>query len=322
MLWRDDPLSEWMGYPGSQWSGDLHSAVKRPVVTFAQFLDGLEAELGREGKINLYAIPMPDWWMPMPASELQRAEALYRRMAKARGTGTTMYQEAMLQWIALAQDEGSVPFWLEMLDLQVPREKVRYARRLRATAALAFLIVTLDSQPALEALLQAMRSHDPDVRTLAIYHLGRAYEDEEEEDGIRELPSVALQELSKIAVVDPDFEPRFQARVILRAAGLPPLLDVPGGAFSFRVRYWHDKRIYRTLELRSEQTLEDLHLAIYDALGWDEKDDPYEFFMNGELYDARYAFGGPPEVYAGIPVDLAILGELGLVFGQIGRAHV
>lgn len=62
---------------------------------------------------------------------------------------------------------------------------------------------------------------------------------------------------------------RFQARSVLRTAGQPVPMDNPGGVYAFKAKFVWAKRIYRTIELRSEQTLDDLHYAIQRAIKWD-----------------------------------------------------
>jgi shikimate kinase len=75
------------------------------------------------------------------------------------------------------------------------------------------------------------------------------------------------------------------------------------------------KSIYRVIELRSEQDLDDLHSAIQSAFHWDS-DHLYSFFMNGQRYDERYAFACPYEDDSPRSTDEAMIGELGLVVGH------
>ena len=65
-------------------------------------------------------------------------------------------------------------------------------------------------------------------------------------------------------------------------------------------------------ELRSEQTLDDLHYAIQRAINWDA-DHLYSFHMNGQRCDRRYAFACPYEDDRPPWTDEAVIGELGLV---------
>lgn len=45
-------------------------------------------------------------------------------------------------------------------------------------------------------------------------------------------------------------------------------------------------RVWRKIEMRADQTLEDLHFAIQEAYGWDT-DHLYSFFMSGKAWDRR-----------------------------------
>ena len=51
-------------------------------------------------------------------------------------------------------------------------------------------------------------------------------------------------------------------------------------------------RTWRKLELRADQTLEDLHFAIQDAFEWDA-DHMYSFFMSGKAWDTATEYAGP-----------------------------
>jgi hypothetical protein len=124
-----------------------------------------------------------------------------------------------------------------------------------------------------------------------------------------------LDELTGIAGGDPAFGPRFQALAVLRAAGRPVPPDNPGGVYTFKVKFKWAKRIYRTIELRSEQTLDDLHGAIQRAIRWDA-DHLYSFFVGGMARDGRYRFSCPYEEYSPPWTDEAVVGELGLTKGH------
>lgn len=72
------------------------------------------------------------------------------------------------------------------------------------------------------------------------------------------------------------------------------------------------KSLYRTIELRSDQTLEDLHLAIQQAIQWDN-DHLYSFYLNGVAHDERYRYSCPYEEDRPPWTDEAVIGQLGLV---------
>ena len=71
-------------------------------------------------------------------------------------------------------------------------------------------------------------------------------------------------------------------------------------------------RTWRKLELRADQTLEDLHFAIQDAFEWDA-DHMYSFFMSGKAWDTATEYAGPD-----VPPEDAWL----LEDGEIGALEV
>ena len=54
--------------------------------------------------------------------------------------------------------------------------------------------------------------------------------------------------------------------------------------YTFHVSLPGTGRVWRKIEMRADQTLEDLHFAIQDAYEWDA-DHLYSFFMSGEAWD-------------------------------------
>jgi hypothetical protein len=54
--------------------------------------------------------------------------------------------------------------------------------------------------------------------------------------------------------------------------------------FTFHVSLPGTGRVWRKIEIRADQTLEDLHYAIQDAFVWDS-DHMYSFFMSGKAWD-------------------------------------
>lgn len=140
-------------------------------------------------------------------------------------------------------------------------------------------------------------------------------EEGEEEEGEKEppkpLPPGIAALFTKIAATDKAFAPRFLARQALRGAAHPVPLDNANGAYAFKIKYKRDKGLYRTIELRSKQTLEQLHHAIQRSLQWDG-DHLYSFFMNGRRWDERYQFSSPWEDDAPFWADEARIGQLGL----------
>ena len=258
----------------------------------------------------------------LAAEDVPRAQVLCRRVTDAGGTGSRDILEALFSLISQAQEPVSVPFWVELLDYTRPRDQYAERRRTHALAGLARLVIRRDDPAALDALRKAMYHPRAEVRALAVHYLGRAVlyveddgqdKEHEKERPPRPLPPDVLAELNEIAVSDPAFGPRFQARGVLREAGQPAPMDNPDGVYAFKVTLrW--AKVSGTIELRAKQTLDDLHFAIQNAFRWDS-DHLYNFYMSGGE-DNRYAFACPYEEDRPPWTDEAIIGELGLVKGH------
>jgi len=261
---RDDPLREWLLWSKRSRPPEIvvqhQSAVQVALDRLAEFLDNPPSE-----RPNMSSVELQDWggMVGLAPADLVRAQELYRRVYVTGVTGSTLVQESLLNLIAGTEDPASIPFWLEILDFR-SRNVFAKKRRVLALAALAHLAIRRDVPAAYDALREAARHARPKVRALAVHYLGRAYLDAE-----RSIPDKVLADLADIAVRDTAFSPRFQARAVLRAAGRPVPMDNPGGVYAFKVKFMWAKRIYRTIELRSEQTLDDLHYAIQRAINWD-----------------------------------------------------
>lgn len=279
---NDDPLGNWLLYAGMQFPAvevrrvqdQLHDGLDK----LAAMLDDPDSKRRlTESGINMFVTA------PLPAQDVPRAQELYRRVYMAGGNGTNWVQEGLLGALALAADPDAVPFWVEVLELNKPREQFAPKRRELAVAGLAFLAIRRGEPAAYETLRAlAQRFPNPDVRALAGEYLKRAYR-----EASRPLPPEVLAEMQAIALEDTAFTPRFQARRFLQAVDAPLPLDNPGGAYAFKVKFKYAKRIYRTIELRSEQTLVDLNNAFQWAIGWDN-DHLYSFYMTGKRDDRRY----------------------------------
>jgi len=65
-----------------------------------------------------------------------------------------------------------------------------------------------------------------------------------------------------------------------------------GKAYLFRVVLKWARQVWRTIEVRGDQTLDDLHRAIQQAFGWDN-DHLYAFFMSGKRWDPATEYTDP-----------------------------
>ena len=73
--------------------------------------------------------------------------------------------------------------------------------------------------------------------------------------------------------------------------------------YTFHVSLPGTGRVWRKIEMRADQTLEDLHFAIQNAYEWDT-DHLYSFFMSGQAWDGSTEYR-LPEGYTpwGEPID-------------------
>ena len=305
----EEPLDDWLLF------ADMSKEFDRDMVYLAKAqkaLDRLTAFLDNPPTRGDLIDAMSEIWnwsypMELPPDDVTRAQELYRRVYNKGGKGSTYAQRGLLGLLACAQDTAVIPFWLEILEYKRERDRFTNRRRVRALAALALLAIGKNDPQSYETLWHLARHPNPDIRGQAVYYLGEAYQNPE-----RPLPPEAQANLTRIAAEDTAFEPRFQARSLLRAYDLPIPFDNPGGVYAFKTKFKWENRIYRTIELRSEQTLDDLHFAIQRSIHWDA-DHLYSFYMNGEKYDRRYAYACPYEDDHPPWTDDAIIGELGLV---------
>ncbi len=81
-------------------------------------------------------------------------------------------------------------------------------------------------------------------------------------------------------------------------------------AYAFRVALRWDREVWRVIEVRGDQTLDDLHGAIQHAFGWD-RDHLYAFFLSGKRWDPATEYADP-RVEDGRPADQGIIAALGL----------
>ncbi|NJN54083.1 MAG: plasmid pRiA4b ORF-3 family protein [Anaerolineae bacterium] len=262
----------------------------------------LAAQDTGEQRDGMLTDPLEEWlWdtpMPLPKEllNLQQTAAL----------------EDVQQLAALGKtaDLQLVDFWQETAVTTDPGNPFRHERLTMAIAALALIAIRHTNSHAIAFLRQLTYHPHPEVRELAIHYLGRSFT----ETG-RPLPIPILNEMSRIAQHDDIFAPRFQARRILQIAHAPIPLDNPGGVYDLKVMPLHNRRIYRTIAIRAEQTLRDLQRFIQHAFEWDNQH-LFSFYMNGRKYDGRYRFScayeenRPPWAYE------AIIGQLGLVMGH------
>jgi len=304
----DDPLEQWLFTDQMRGYDKMPAKSYKQTRTVLRRLSAiLDAPVSKKAKLTDSGISRWSMHVLDPA-DLSRACDLCRRLMARGGSGSTFVQEGLLEMIASTKDIASIPFWLEILDFNRPRDPFSETRRMYALAALARIALRHDVPERYGPLRTAVRHQNPEVRALAAYYLGRACL-----EGKNSPPPEVRAELKEIALRDPSFGPRFQARKVLQAAGEPAPLDYPRGMFLFKLALGGGSN-YRIIAVRSKQTLDDLHYGIQSAIHWDA-DHLYSFFMNGKRYDQRYAFACPYEDNPPFTTE-ATIGNLGLMLNH------
>ena len=80
--------------------------------------------------------------------------------------------------------------------------------------------------------------------------------------------------------------------------------------YTFRVSLPGHGRVWRKIEMRADQTLEDLHFAIQEAYGWGA-DHLYSFFMSGRAWDGESEYCLPEGCDPwGMPIEEPFEGEV------------
>jgi hypothetical protein len=152
----------------------------------------------------------------------------------------------------------------------VPRQKNGPERRAVALHGVAIL-ARGGKKEAEEYLLQHLSAATAELRAAAVRATCASFG--------KQLPSALRIAIESIAQSDTAFAPRFLARRALLAIGAKPIHDVPSGSYTFTAVLRRSNGIARTVELLSQQSLDDLARAVLDAFGWDT-DHLYCFYFD------------------------------------------
>ncbi len=303
---KQDPLQDWLRVlvrPSLAERSKMQTQLTQELIILKRWLD--TAATRRHGQMNEVIEPGFGTYYGFDRADFAQAQALYRRVVEMGGKGNQYVQEQLLIALAASEDPGLIPFWRDMIDFQPrPRDQFLARRRTLALASLALMAIQQNASDATLALRSLTHHAEPVVRADAIYYLAAVQRRAE-----GHLPVDIAGQMVDIAMHDSAFAPRFQARAVLRQHGLPVPFDFPGGVYELRVQL---ASAQRTLLARSENTLEELHLAIQDAFGWDA-DHLYCFFMNGQDVFDDYRIASPAEDEGPYWAQQIRLGELGLV---------
>ena len=240
-------------------------------------------------------------------TDLQQAQDAFLKIFEIGGKDANKVQESLLFLIGTSAKTESILFWVECVNLNKSRDMLRHHRQKMAIAALAYCAIKTKDSTVTRALHKLTHHHDPYVRAQAIYYLSRAYTEAE-----LPIPETVIADMTLVIKEDSNFEPRFQARRILRLANVPSNLDNVDGVYDLKVVLLSQPRNYRIISIRAEQSLKDLQRFIQHAFDWNN-DHLFSFYMNGRKYDDQYRYScayeeaRPPWAYE------VQLGELGLV---------
>jgi hypothetical protein len=224
--------------------------------------------------------------------DLEIAQELYCQVVQRGGNKISSLERNLLRLIATTFEPSTVPFWVNVLKLTRSSDKFRKQRKKIAVASLMLLVLVTRDKAAYDALVEISHGKDTIARNEALQCLSIIARETE-----YTLPEDFEQQLFRIATTARGFEARFYARQNLFANNMHIPLDNPGGVYVLRVSFWDDTEddtepaMYRTIAIRSEQTLEDLHDEIQVALGWDD-DHLYSFYLNGKKDRDVYEFYG------------------------------
>lgn len=329
----NDPLDKWM-YPTI-----FDIPAERMAMVQEKMIEGLnrltmwiekpnaKRDMAQETGLRSFFSIIP----PIP-NDFKRAQELLLKVVETGGSGSTDTQETLLSLIAVTANPESLPFWQEALNLKHKKDRFRKKRQQMTLAALALLAIKSNNEEAYQALNQATHHKTHEVRSQAIDYLARAYVDGgffDHEDGhipmstlrerydservfpIRPIPQAVIDDMTHLARKDRAFTVRFKAREFLRFANQALPIDNPDGVYAFKLKFIAEPAVTRTIEVRSDQTLEELQWGIQRAIDWDN-DHLYSFFMNNKLWDNDYAFNDPRAKDSPPWTDEIVIGDLGL----------
>jgi hypothetical protein len=310
---HDDPFDLWTdateSAAGAGLSREMNDRARAHLVALGKELDSAR-EAGRaptyKGHWSLLG-----GYAALPTGELPTAQELYLRVVEQGGLRNAEVQSALLSLVGRVAAVESLPFWREMLAMTIPRDQFSKRRKRYAVAALAWTLARRGEKRAFDLLLAALHAPDPDVRAMAAEHLGRALA----------LPKTkapkpaSIAALTQVATEEKASLPRLAARLALKDAGAPVPIDLPGGAYAFKVWLARNSSVFRVVELKSEQSFDDLHDVIQGAFDWDA-DHLYIFWLSGKSSDRQYELGHSElDEVRGYAHGVA-LGEAGLAKGH------
>ncbi len=307
-MFNDDPLTNWLTFqtfnvPAKR-IATIRAALRDNLITLTTYLK-TKPQKGDFSNLNLSTYYSGA--LGFSPADLEQAQDAYLHVVRLGGKSSRRIEEELLFLMGTTARVATIPYWQSLLDLQKTRDMMRTHRQQMALAAIAFCAIMTQDTAVYKTLHQLTHHDNPDIRAQAIYYLSRAYTEAE-----MPIPDNISTDMIIVAREDSHFEPRFQARRILRLADLSIPLDNPDGVYDLKVTLLAQPRTYRTISVRAQQTLADLQRFIQHAFDWDN-DHLFTFYMNGRKYDDQYRYScayeesRPPWAYE------VQIGQLGLV---------
>lgn len=230
----DDPLEQWLvisHYKGHKDVVAHHQAATRQGIDeLGAWLDSMqESKPGQPPRLHTWSSGA----IPPAQQDVEDTKTIYLRLLTISGAGLSFVEEELLGTLAATQDVANIPFWVQLLDLSRPRDRFAQRRRTIALAALAFVAMKQAEPAALAALRAAMHHSNPQVRALAVYYLGRAYQGYEnmielDEALENEAPLEAPPDLAtRIDILMPPVAGDFWSEELLEPAERPPAPIMP-----------------------------------------------------------------------------------------------
>lgn len=250
------------------------------------WLDAIEATVDGAPLPRGVRLPRIEWLGPVrdDAASAARVEALYPRLVATAKPGS-WHAEALLLELATRRPRPSTLAVFEAaLAVSRPRDSKAAERRALAVAGLA--VLALDGvQP--HAAVAALADHAERCRPADLLDVVEALAAVVESDS----PAAASARLALAAPASKrSLAARFLAGLVLSAEDAA----APMGSFAhvdLEVRLRSAPKVVRTLRLRADDTLAELHLAIQRAFDWDA-DHAYEFCLEPDGRDPRALIDG------------------------------
>lgn len=241
----------------------------------SEHLDALERLLDDPNpKRSFDKLAIRTWGTQIPPEHQSRLEQLTRRVWMSAGTGRGAFEEHLLRLHIVNAGAAALPLLRDAISFTKERDKLSPDRKRWAMMGIAAIAWQLKDRAALDFLSSLLGHDDLRVRTWAVEFVAATHVTE-----ARKLNDECVKALELVAKNDCAFEPRFRARDILTAAGHPTSVEPPGGVYAFKASFG---RASRTIEMKSEQLMNELAWAIVDSFGWDS-DHLFQFYLSKKL---------------------------------------